>query len=398
MRLLALAGLGLSSYLLFFSLNGTITSVAGCGEGGDCANVLGSRWSQIFGLPVSGLAAGLYLVLLGLTFRPAKSPLVCIAFLLLAGALWFTGLQIFVIRSFCPLCLAAHAIGTIAAMATLLWVRPAQAWGRELMVSATLIGSLAAGQVYGPAPETHAVTEVAAVIPAGASEVETSSAGMEPDAKDPAASLPIHERGSGPLADFAGKRFRVAALPHLGSSDSEHVLVKYFDYTCGACQDLHRDLEALENSYPGAVSVIVLPTPLHRSCNPHLPVGFEDHRHACELARFALAVWRDRPEAFAEVHELLFTHHKDELSKVRESLTAYISTADLESALADPWIDELLAANLEEYALFVGQSSRMPKLRIADGKLMSGLARNTEQFVQLIASELKLDPAAATDP
>ena len=64
---LALSGAGIALYLLWlwFAHRGL---PAGCGQGSGCAEVLNSRWSQVVGLPVSGLALAVYLGVLAVLF------------------------------------------------------------------------------------------------------------------------------------------------------------------------------------------------------------------------------------------------------------------------------------------------------------------------------------------
>ena len=69
LRILAVAGLAISLYLLILKLTGRISYVVGCGEGSGCANVLGSRWSQFFHVPVTAFAAAMYATLLVATWR-----------------------------------------------------------------------------------------------------------------------------------------------------------------------------------------------------------------------------------------------------------------------------------------------------------------------------------------
>ena len=69
LRILAFAGLAISVYLLTLKLTGKITYLVGCGEGSGCANVLGSRWSQFFYIPVSAFAAVMYAALLVATWK-----------------------------------------------------------------------------------------------------------------------------------------------------------------------------------------------------------------------------------------------------------------------------------------------------------------------------------------
>ena len=84
-RTLAFVGFAISAYLFSMKLTGKITSVVGCGGEGGCADVLGSEWSQWFGIPVSAVSAVFYLGVIGLTFKLSK-PLLTMAAILLIGA------------------------------------------------------------------------------------------------------------------------------------------------------------------------------------------------------------------------------------------------------------------------------------------------------------------------
>jgi hypothetical protein len=56
---LTLLGIGVASYLLWTVLAHRGLP-AGCGHGSGCDEVLNSRWAQVFGFPVSGLAFAAY--------------------------------------------------------------------------------------------------------------------------------------------------------------------------------------------------------------------------------------------------------------------------------------------------------------------------------------------------
>ena len=134
MRCLCLAGLGISAYLAWTAF--TMSQAFGCSGGDviDCEHVLKSKWSKVFGIPVSVPAIGLYASLLVmLTFVRSNTPesfrqLVwggLTAGSLMAGlaALWFIGLQVFALNlKLCPYCLAVHTCGIILA-ALMLWNR-----------------------------------------------------------------------------------------------------------------------------------------------------------------------------------------------------------------------------------------------------------------------------------
>ena len=128
LRGLCVAGLGISVYLAWTALS--MTPVYGCGGGEviDCGHVLKSKWSKVFGIPVSVPAGGLYasmLVMLGFAGLNAPRAMkqmvwnaltagACMAGL---AALWFISLQIFALSKICPYCVAVHTCGlTMAAL------------------------------------------------------------------------------------------------------------------------------------------------------------------------------------------------------------------------------------------------------------------------------------------
>ena len=124
LRCLCLAGLGISTYLAWTAIN--MVQAYGCGSGEiiDCGHVLNSKWSKVMGMPVSMPACGLYaslLIMLGFVTRPAPpaflrmlwTGLTAGAFMAGLAALWFIGLQIFLLKHICPYCVAVHSCGLV---------------------------------------------------------------------------------------------------------------------------------------------------------------------------------------------------------------------------------------------------------------------------------------------
>src|SRR5262245_5787066 len=121
--LVGLAAL-IAIYLLTISWSGH--PAAGCGPDSSCHRVLTSRWAYWLGVPVSLLALLAYAGVLCATFaisrgalplhRPAARALLTGLAVTIAGSAgWFVGVQVFVLRSVCPYCMAAHTLGLIAA-------------------------------------------------------------------------------------------------------------------------------------------------------------------------------------------------------------------------------------------------------------------------------------------
>src|ERR1035438_8450568 len=132
--LLAVAIVG-ASYLAWVAIhNGP---VAGCGPESGCDKVLHSRWAYWLDVPVSVPALLVYLALLGATVllqkrsapddeRGSWAAIIALSVIVAGAALWFVGLQVFVIKAFCKFCMTAHACGFIAALLCLKHIPLAQ--------------------------------------------------------------------------------------------------------------------------------------------------------------------------------------------------------------------------------------------------------------------------------
>ena len=175
LRILCVVALGVSGYLAYSSFNQS--EVFGCGGGGvfDCGHVLNSKWSKIFGLPVSVPALAMYATMLGaLGFAFVAAPEDSLSWTrqsriiwslitfgaLSAGmaALWFTSLQVFAVGHLCKYCLAAHSCG-LAVAGMVLWKRPVGTKQTALLglASAVSISVLIGGQVMAEEPQTFKI-------------------------------------------------------------------------------------------------------------------------------------------------------------------------------------------------------------------------------------------------
>ncbi|MBT8044970.1 MAG: thioredoxin domain-containing protein, partial [Verrucomicrobiae bacterium] len=344
--LLATTAFLLSLWLTIQKLTGKIDSLAGCGTGSGCANVLGSKWSMVLGVvPVSVFSCLLYLAVIGSLWL--KGAVVewfrmLAAWILIGAAAWFTALQLFVLLTICPYCMVMHSLGVLLGCAMLYAersggkssARPARLKRvmTSLPLAVVMVAGLAAIQYYGPEPETHRVDDV------------------EGPENSPSQDAGIHAAGEGRLVTFfdGGKSFRVDTLPHIGSLQADNIIVKYYDYTCEACRDAHNDLERIIAKYPGKLAAIVLPVPINRQCNPNLPVGVKDHQNACELAKLSLRVWRADRSKFREFHKWLFEYH-DQPYEAAEAMAYSLVGMDAMDAVDSKWVDAVLAANIADY-------------------------------------------------
>src|SRR5882757_2128858 len=121
LRVLAWLAFGIASYLAWSAL--TQTAVAGCSVGSHagCDLVLTSSWSKWLGIPVAVLGLCCYATLATLSVvlgvRNAQANRwISTLFVMLAIAagsvsLWFVGVQIFALQTYCQWCLATDSCG-----------------------------------------------------------------------------------------------------------------------------------------------------------------------------------------------------------------------------------------------------------------------------------------------
>ncbi len=367
--LFALAGFGLNLLLLFWKLTDPADGIVGCGGAGGCSEVLASKWSQVFGIPVTVPGALLYgLILLSLhpRFVCLLAPSLAI---LTGGVVWFVSVQLWVLHHLCPWCLAAHAVGVIVVVLGIMHLKAEPSLRAVgIGVIATLL--LIATQVFGPSPTTHRIEETTTDM----------------------TSTPIHARGDGRKIEFNNGRkvYDRDALPSIGSSKAPQVLVEYFDYQCASCRIMHGFLDSLIAKHPDQVALLVLPMPLDGACNHQLTPAESIHPGSCQLARIALAVWRVEPTRFPEIHRALFADPAPNESAAMALVSTFVPRERLDAALKDPWIDELLEADVQDWISFSNKTHQLPKLLIKGTRLLHGLPSGEADFIRVMEQELGL--------
>lgn len=365
--LLAIVALAMNLHLLAEGVAGN--SIAGCGGGG-CDEVLASRWSRLFGVPVTGFGGLVYLGLLLSFSRRLEFLRVPLLGAIPGAALWFVFVQAVILKSFCPWCVAAHGVGLVISLLGILLyhgtgaagtLRRAGFWGAIAFLGIGLC------QVYGPVPDSF--------------RIEGNVQGIEAE--------PALMGGIGTVTFDSGRlAFDVAASPRLGPVDAERVLVEFFDYQCAACRTMAGHIEALVAAHPGRIAVLVMPVPLDGECNP-AQAGVGPHPGSCAIARIALAVWRERPDAFAGFHKSLMASPSEESAK---RLALGLMSGDrLDSALADSWIGQSIQSNIAAWRACSKSTDKLPKLLIRDRRILHGLPSNEEEFIRVMTKELGFD-------
>ncbi len=429
---LALAA-AVALYLLWVSLRGG--AVAGCGPGSACDQVLQSRWSKWFGLPVSGFSLVIYSILFAASLglrrdasliqrQRAGRLILPGALLVLGAAVWYTVLQFAVIQALCPYCMTAHALGSAASI-LLLAARAregvaalAEAASLKLAtVSGLLLAVLIGGQIIHE-PRSHIERNVAALtsnFPAISSNARTSSLPLAatpvttgtartvvvtPSASVPSTTnsriLPAAAAGTNRVFSIYNGQFtfNLDTVPLIGLPTAPHLMVSLFDYTCHHCRTTHERLIEAQHTWSNDLAIIALPMPLDPQCNPTVTRPHPDHVNACFFGRLGLAVVRaDRAKA-AQFDEFIFKPERppatNDAMMFAEQL---VGSEALKRALADPWVENQLkqGVSIYEISFRAGQGS-MPQ-SIIGSRIAVGLMRQ-EDLVRILVAEFGLKPPA----
>jgi uncharacterized membrane protein/protein-disulfide isomerase len=352
--------LALSAYLSWQHL--TDASVIGCVGDSSCDELLSSRWSTVAGvLPVSSLAAGVYLsILVASLFTGPGTPapvrrMAWNAMLVLVGAaagsaLWFTIVQKWIIGAFCPYCLAVHIVGILLA-ALIIWKVPNQF--EDDLINVNL-------QHASRARTRRAIWILVAV--------GVGLAGVLAICQIAITLPPVYRAGQSrnnlPSIDPHD-------VPLVGSRDAPYVVNLLFDYKCPHCQRMHFLLDETVRRYGGKLAFALCPAPLNKQCNPYIRGDVDEFKDSCELARIGLAVWLANREAFPAFNRWMFSLDSGDRWQPRSASAATAKAVELvghakfDAAQSDPWIDQYLQTSTGIYGDTIdpGRSGNaLPKL------------------------------------
>ncbi|SMP73853.1 Thioredoxin [Neorhodopirellula lusitana] len=371
---LSFLALGVSGYLAYIGL--TESKVVGC-DGGifNCEHVLNSRWSQVFGIPVSIPAIGLYAIVIGAlvslrhgTDNPQRFAWITLSVLSTAAAVsaaWFVGLQVFSIGHFCPYCLVVHSCGVLLA-AAVAWNRPRGSFSfmNSCVIGIALSGSLIAMQAFGPVPETFEIeTHDPSVVPMEFDPLDDdvlfeSPLGMSALSwfslvgvvmADEAVTTDQPALGPRLVPVSGGKRqLDACKWPVWGNVDARYLIVEMFDYTCEHCRNTHQSIKAAAPLLNNDLAVLAMPVPLHRDCNDAATNSSPEGADACEIARLAISVWLVDANKFTAYHDWLFEQKRSAV-EARIHADTLVDREELAAELAKGTASKYIAKNVLLY-------------------------------------------------
>lgn len=164
------------------------------------------------------------------------------------------------------------------------------------------------------------------------------------------------------------------ATPFVGNKDAEHVLVEFFDYSCGYCRRVLPDIEKLIET------------------NKNVKVVFKEFPilgdSSLLASKAALAVHSVEPERYFDFHKALMTtrvNGKEAIIDLAKKLG--INSAKMQQKMQDPELDTTIANNRK---LASEISVRGTPAFVINGKLVPG-AIDYEMMVEKLSSNDKTE-------
>ncbi|MGZ0174594.1 MAG: DsbA family protein [Planctomycetales bacterium] len=137
----------------------------------------------------------------------------------------------------------------------------------------------------------------------------------------------------------------------IGKPDAKYVIVEMFDYTCPHCRDLHHEIDAVLKKFGDDLAVITLPVPLSTTCNNQIGTTEARHREACEIANYAITVWRLEPKKYHEYHDWLFKPiHARIAADARKQAIGIVGEERLNEILDKRLPQKFIASHVKLYA------------------------------------------------
>jgi uncharacterized membrane protein len=356
--ILALIALALSGYLAWSSWQQS--KLLGCGgEGGaNCEEVISTRWGKWFGIPIGAGGVVVYGAILIVSYLMRKQAslkqwltLIFFSVLASASALWFIGLQIFEIKSYCYYCMAVHACGlTIAAIVlNKAPFKRLNSRSASIAVAAAIasVAVIAAGQLY-----------------AGRDSNYQSPSVPEPVQTQPQVSVPQEIPANREVILDKGKIwFSLKDFPFVGSGNTTNYVAHFFDYTCPACRKFHPTLRGAHQTYINETTLVMIPVPLDAACNPAVKETAYMHQNACEYAKIGLAIWKISPQSYENYDQFIFHDQLPPSVDAARELADHLAGKDaMDRELSDPELMTNLNKGLSMFYSSAFQQKALPAL------------------------------------
>lgn len=395
---LALAGLGISCYLVYLHYGKAESGLASrlCSGAFDCGAVLQSRWGTVrlgaVPVPIALVGAAYFMVIavwLAIVGRlPGKLHHACIgpavlATLGAADSAYLIHVMGSKLHAWCGFCLAVHTVNFLLALGLWgLWLAGCRVRSQD---KPKTLPTKQLWKVPALAMVTAALLGVTVLALFGFVGMFLLYQSMAWEA------VTVQQDGEYQRWKFARVAPQELPLraddPVLGAADAPHTVVMFGDFQCTHCATTDKTLKQVQKQLGGPFKLVFKHYPLNRACNAAMEVGKAGNAFGCLAAAAAEAARRlGGNEAFWKMHDALYENQLrlDEKPYAKLAAEAGLDVSAFERLLTDPATRE----RIEQDAALGHQLgvTATPVLFLDGRRVTLDIVVNTEQETDLDAT------------
>lgn len=372
--------------------------IPGCGAQSGCDAVQRSRWAHLGPVPVAALGVGTYLLLTFMALVQSFVPGSLLAWGLAigaifagGGALWFSLLQLVVIRRFCRLCMIIHGLATSGCVLTFFYLSKEP--GSALGIVPITVG--VGGVLIMAFLQTFLSPRAFVFIPAADLPAVTPPDRSLSMSNQAFPSRSASATGFTSAVELVSGKVKLTATewPFMGSPTASRMMAVMFDLTCEECRHLYRLLQETTEQHPDPIGFLMLPVPLHPACNPAACGKLSEDADACEFAKLYLAIWQRAPRDFPEFTRWLMAAKKPPSFFDARNRAQRILTTNVSLALVDNQVMNRLGTGVDLYRQL--RVDRLPQILLED-RMLLGRLDSMRELRAVLRLDIMPEPAALT--
>lgn len=357
----------------------SIGSLLGSSQG--CSTVAVSKYSDVFGLPLAGIAMGYYFAMFFLVayclrnYQAAREALL-VSYLMASGAIVVTMIMFiiskFVLNSFCPGCAMLWVINL--AIWPCLVKQQELSWGSALSQMTNVFRLKEKNYLAGRFFTFGSLSAFCVLL---VSLISTAAMSLQKGDVPPAEYSLVEEYKKAKQVFLPPES--VGGLSAKGLTEGTPIMeiVEFADLECPHCRTAAQFFKPFVTKNKDKVRLTFHHFPLDGSCNPYVPNG--QHVFACALAKSALCsgdkFWSFHDQAFDAQQDM----SKQKLASIMEEIG--VTGEKYENCMKDPATENQLLREMQ-WADMIGLQST--PTAVVNGRMLMG-ARPPAEWEKLLS-------------